>query len=207
VTPLDLIAYLKVGWNAVSGVWKFAHRNKRNLTPKDRLAARLEWKPRFEDYLREQKSQKLRQDIIIRDMRRMDSYPGHLDGKRGISPWFRAGLIDTYDKGIMVGLGWDGLVRDGNGWRYADTENGERSEVTWMRTGYIPYENIESVDWSGDDYYGYPHVYCYFDIIKGGPYERVAFCERRDNEGWEFYTEITDYNSVRRLSRKRGISR
>lgn len=205
MTPLDLIAYVKVAFNAIAGGWKFWNRNNRNLTPEARLVLRLKWKPQFEEYLREQNHKKLRTDIIVRNMRRMDSYP-NLDEKRGISPWFRADLIFTYEKGIMVGLRWEGLVRDGNRLRYVDHRNGERSEVTLMLTGYIPYENIESVDWSGDRYYGYPHVYCHFDI-KGGPYERVAFCERRDNQGREFYTEIADYNSVRKLSKRRGIGR
>jgi hypothetical protein len=198
------IAPGKLAWSVLSAVWKFFRRNKRHLTPQERLALRTRWKPLFEGYLWQHQRQKLRQDIIIRDMRRMDKYP-HIDEGRRISPWCRTDLIDTYEKGIMVALGRKELVTDGNGLRYTDRQGGEKGETTLMLTGFIPYENIENVDWTGDNYYGYPHVYCYFDM-KATPYERLAFCKSNDStNGREFFTEVADYEAVRKLSKKRGI--
>lgn len=49
---------------------------------------------------------KLIMDVIIRDMERIDSYPESSDKNKGISPWFKAGLMGTYHKGIQVGLNW-----------------------------------------------------------------------------------------------------
>ena len=46
----------------------------------------------------------------------LDNYPNTAE-KRGISPWFRVGLIDTYEKGIAVGLRIEGLVEEDDGWR------------------------------------------------------------------------------------------
>jgi hypothetical protein len=42
-------------------------------------------------------------------MKRMDSYPQVVESKR-ISPWFRVNLVDTYERGIMVGLQWEELI-------------------------------------------------------------------------------------------------
>jgi hypothetical protein len=184
----EFIAYGKVGWGVVSYLWRWARRNKRNLTPQDRLALRTKWKPTFEQFLLDRRQKKLNQDVIIRDMRRMDHYPGHSAG-RGISSWFRCGLIGTYEKGIMVGLSWEGVVQDIDGVRVI--KPGERQQTTLMRTGFIPYENVESVDWTGDQYYPYPHIYCYFDV-KGMPYERIGFADRWNTKGYEHYGEVTD---------------
>jgi hypothetical protein len=75
-----------------------------------------------------------------------------------------------------------------------------------MVTGYIPYENIESVDWDGDRYYSYPHVYCYFNY-KGEPYERVAFCQQRTLDEYVYFTDIEDYKKVLKRSKKRWWQR
>ena len=180
-----------------SGAIPGSSRRSRNLS------FALNGKPEFQNKLSEQQSKKLRQDIIIRDVRRMDTYPEISKGS-GVSSWFRAGLIDTYERGIMVGLSWEGLVKEHDGWRYANYQAGETNEETLALTGYIPYENIESVDWTGDDYYGFPYVYYYF-AFKGEPYERIRFCRKLDNNCWEFFTEVAEYKAVRALTKKYGI--
>ncbi len=35
--------------------------------------------------------------------------------------------------------------------------------------GFIPYDLIDHVDVTGDEYYSYPHIYCHF-AFKGEPY-------------------------------------
>jgi hypothetical protein len=72
--------------------------------------------------------------------------------------------------------------------------------------GKIPYESIEHVDSDGDEYYYYPHIYCHFEN-KGEPYEGVDFyVESQNLGGRKFYSHIADYKTVRRISRKLGIS-
>jgi hypothetical protein len=73
--------------------------------------------------------------------------------------------------------------------------------VNLVLTGFIPYENIEMIDWDGDQYYSYPHLYCYFDF-KGEPYERIAYCEKRNLDEHIYYTEIVEYYSVLKLTKK-----
>jgi len=45
----------------------------------------------------------------------------------------------------------------------------------------------------GDEYYGFPHLYCHFVERKRQPYERVALFERKVLDHFEFYTELADY--------------
>jgi len=70
--------------------------------------------------------------------------------------------------------------------------------------GYVPFENIESADWYGDEYYGFPPLYCYFCHRKE-PYEKLAFCEKRDLDGTPYYPEVAPYPAVRKRSRKLGL--
>ena len=103
------------------------------------------WKPLFTDYLADRHQRDLRSDVIIRDMRRMDAYPD-VTKTKGISAWFRVGLASTYERGIMVGLRWEGLTMEQDGFRYSDWSKGEAGERKVLLTGFIPCENIESVD-------------------------------------------------------------
>lgn len=102
----------------------------------------------------------------MRDMRRVDSYP-ETNKRRGISPWFRVGLLGTYHRGILLGLGWHNLVNDPalGGWRYHDWRQKDSEEPLGQKVvliGKVPFESIEEVEWDGDEYYNYPHIYCYF---------------------------------------------
>jgi len=72
----------------------------------------------------------------------MDAYPDVTETK-GIA-WFRVGLASTYERGIMVGLRWEGLTMEKDGFRYGDWMKGEEGERKVLLTGFIPYENIES---------------------------------------------------------------
>lgn len=107
----EVIAIGRVVWSAAIGGWKFWRGRKRRLSPQEVLTLRNKWKPLFTEWLQLHNHKKLRTDVIIRDIKRMDSYPEIKEGK-GISAWFRTGVIDTYEKGIMLGLGTHELMHD-----------------------------------------------------------------------------------------------
>ena len=78
--------------------------------------------------------------------------------------------------------------------------------MTAYLIGYIPYESIVSVNWDGDEYYGHPHIFCHFEYA-GQPYERLAFCERRElSHGQEYFSELEDQDRVRLTSEKFGTA-
>jgi hypothetical protein len=192
-----LYAIAKDAWNAVIG-------QKRRLTPEQKIELRQKWKPLFEEEIYRNWRGKLRQDIIIRDVRRVDSYPDIDDAARGISPWFRLGLIDLYNRGILVALRWERLIQEPDGtWREreydGDSEEGEKAVLA----GQIPFENIEAVDWDGDDYYYFPHIYCHF-TIKKEPYESIGYYrEIEDIVTRPRYSELVSFKNVRRRQGKR----
>jgi len=161
------------------GGWRFWRRNKRKLTASEVVQLRHKSKSEFEERITERKRQGLRSDVIVRDVRRLDSYP---DGnvRKGISPWFKVGLMGTYHRGILAGLSWEGLIDDENGgWRLADRRTGEIRSLRAILIGYIPFEMVEAVDWAGDEIYSFPHIFCYFDAKSNEPYVKIAYCEER----------------------------
>lgn len=162
-------------YNLAKDVWRLLSDRGRKLTPEQKIELRQKWKPLFEEEIIKNWKEKLRSDVIIRDVRRMDSYPDIDEKSRGISPWFRLALIDLYHRGIVVAFGWDRLLQCQDGkWREKDIKNDQEDGKSAILAARIPFENIETVDWDGDEYYNYPHIYCHF-INKNEPYESIDY--------------------------------
>ena len=71
--------------------------------------------------------------------------------------------------------------------------------MTAALLGLIRYENIESVQWDGDEYYPYPHIYCHFVEKQRKPYERLAFFEHQTLfNGADHFKELVHKDEVRR---------
>jgi len=179
-------------------------REGKNLTPGELVKHSEELRKQFQEEIYKCRAEKLRKDVIIRHVNRMDSYPETDDNGKGISPWFRAGLLDTYHKGIMVGLRFGTLSEGPDGWRFTNYKENEEGDIKVYMVGKIPYENIEGVNFDGDEYYYFPHIFCHF-ANKGEPYEEIVFCEEIDmGNGHPYYKEIAKYDEVRENSRSWG---
>jgi hypothetical protein len=206
-----MIEYLAPGfiYALIKDAWAMARGRRRRLSPVDIIERRQKWKLAFEAKLSEWHRKGLSQDVIIRDMKRIDSYPDIDPSKKGISPWFRVGLVDTYHRGILVGLGWGSLTQDAatGKWRSTNTKAKEAGDIKVLLVGKVPFENIEAVDWDGDEFYHKPHIYCFFDARKRQPYEDLVYCtEQMTSTGRPFYSDVAPYQEVRKLTKKRGIS-
>jgi hypothetical protein len=170
-------------------------------TPSERVKHHEALRVLFEEHIAEHKAKKLRKDVILRHVNRLDSYPNAEPGP-GISPWFKVGLIDTYHMGIKVGLGWHGLVECEGGLRKANCKSEEKGEVTAMLTGEIPYDYIETMNPSGDEYHYLPHIYCHF-ANRGEPYARLFYTHEVDmGHGHSYWKEIATYEEVKENSKK-----
>jgi hypothetical protein len=185
---------------------------RRRLSQSEIVQLRAKWKAEFEKELtkralKEKLSlKKIGRDVIIRDVKRVDKYPRLDEKEKGISPWFRVGLVGTYHRGILALLDWSTLTRTATGeWRYRSRKDGEEGDIKVALIGYIPYENIEHVDWDGDEYNYKPIIFCHFDAKKGQPYEEIAFCEKRMLDDHEYYTKIAEYEAVRKASVNAGV--
>lgn len=171
-------------------------------TPAERVRHHDDLRQKFKEEITRCRAQNLRKDVIIRHVNRLDHYPNVSEARR-ISPWFKAGLLDTYHAGIIVGLRWEGLVKAGGAWRKADYQASERGEVTAMLVGEIPYDFIESMNVEGDEYYYLPHIFCHF-AHRGEPYQRLFYAERVEmGHGHEYWKELVSYEEVARRSKSR----
>ncbi|MDD4962609.1 MAG: hypothetical protein PHI11_01675 [Gallionella sp.] len=165
-------------------------------TPSERVHHHDLLRQQFKDEIQRCQLENLRQDVIIRHVNRLDDYP-NAQNKKGISPWFKVGLLDTYHKGIKVGLGWEGLIKCPHGLRKEDYKADEHGEIKAMLTGEIPYDFIESMNVDGDEYYYLPHIFCHF-ANKGDPYERLFYTQKVDTGNGHFYwKEIATYEEVK----------
>ena len=197
-------------YNALKDLHGWFRRRFNKLTPEERLARREKWKERFRELIWKTEEQELRQDVIVRDVRRIDDYPDSIECK-GISPWFRVALVGQYHRGIEIVLGIHSLAfeeKEGpsGSWRLADLDV-DTETITAFVIGYVRYDDIENVDWYGDEYYNYPHIYCHF-AQSGQPYEKLVFCERKSiHPKHHFYTEVASYEQVKLTSQKYGTAK
>lgn len=171
-------------------------RDERFSSDVERIKNRERLRKILQEEIYKCRANKLRQDVIIRDMTRFDNYPDTDEEDTGISPWFRVELIDTYDKGILLGLRYGGLKECDGGYRFTDFVNGEKSDRTVLLVGNVPYDSIAEVNLDGDQYYQFPHIYCHFDF-RGQPYKKLWFAERKQlSETHPYFAKVADYEDV-----------
>ena len=205
--PISVLGTL---YSVLKDVLSWRRRRFHKLTPEERLARREKWKECFREEIWKRESEELRQDVIIRDVRRQDQYPDNPE-RKGISPWFRVALVGQYHRGIELGLSIHSLAFEKaegleGAWRIADPET-DADIVQAYLIGYVRYDDIEHVDWYGDEYYNYPHIFCHFSH-GGEPYEKLAFCERKSiHTKHYFFTELASYQEVKLTSEKYGTAK
>ena len=183
-------------------------KSRRTLSNSDRLQLRQKWKPLFEARIYDTHQKELRRDVIIRDVRRLDKYPNHSETK-GISPSFRVGFVGINHRGILVMLGVRELAKhkDGEHWMFAEVTTGELSEKKKvLLLGTIPYDYIDNVDWDGDEYHGFTHIYCFFDNKKE-PYEHLGLYVQTgplspSPYDLPIYTEVSTFADVCKFSKR-----
>ena len=132
-------------------------------------------------------------EAIIRELRRKDSYPEIDENLRSVSQWFKVELKGTYHAGIEVFTSIQHvLIEQGVARRVADA-NDPAGQTVYV-VGRIPYAAIEGIDWEGDEYYGFTHIYCRFRIGRRlGPYASTVLYEvpARDlGEGRKYYERL-----------------
>ena len=121
-------------------------------------------------------------EIIVRDLARVDQYPDLDDSLRGASPWFKVEVLGLYHRGLEVVVELRELMVSGKKAREPSSEE-PGAATTMIIAGRIPFDSIVAIDWSGDEYYQQPHLYCWFDQ-KDGPYEAIRLHEKDSLGRW-----------------------
>jgi hypothetical protein len=96
-----MLEYFAGGYRLLKDLISYFASRKRRPTHEVKVKLKAKWKPEVEEKLREWHHERLRHDVIVHNVKRVKEYPDGLLSK-GISPWFRAGLMDTYHDGIML---------------------------------------------------------------------------------------------------------
>ena len=194
-------------YNLLKDIYRWA-TDKKKFSPEERIALAERWKPKFEEFLIESYMGKLRGDCIIRDVKRIDEYPGTKEREKRISAWFRVGLLDAQHDGILVAFHWQKLIEvSEESYRVAKgEETSSDTAIKVVLAAKIPYHLIQSVNFGGDEFYQFPHFYCHF-LYKGEPYKAVEFYDERQTEGFSkpYFVQIGEMKKIGKLSRKAGI--
>jgi hypothetical protein len=189
-------------YNGIKDFYRWI-RNKKVMTQEEIILARQEWKDKIEKHLGHIHGDQS-VEVVVRDTRRIDTYPLIKEKDKGISSWFGVSIIETYHRGIKVFLKLEGLKYEETKeeWRYSDYKEHEKSDLNAHLIGLIPFERIVSIDWEGDEHYRCPHIYCHFISKSKEPYEELIFCEKTGEGQFVSYEEIAKYHNVRKLSKK-----
>ena len=95
-------------------------------------------------------------------------------------------------------------VEDLGQWRYS--RDNKRGTVNAFLVGRIPFDVVRVVEWSGDDYYRCPHIYCEFNKKEKQPYEDLIYYELQGVNEHRYFKEIAKLDDVakwnKRLRRK-----
>lgn len=150
--------------------------NKKSNTV-TRIKRRLALKKRFETEFWAKKPH----EMIVRDIHNDSIYPDNeYDRAVGISPWFKAEILRPYHRGISLIVGIERIqVNPDRSWRVIkhgehQTETEDAAYINAFVIGNVPYDNIVAIDFEGDEYYNFPHLYCEFSF-SGEPYEKVWY--------------------------------
>jgi len=190
---IDMLGTL---YEILKDVLGFIFKRLKKPDPTVLLKQRQEWRSEFESHMAQKHNALIYGEAIIRDISRMDNYPSVDDRKKGIASWFKVEIKDLYYRGIEVILRIDGLVYVENlrQWRYS--ENNEKGAVNAYLVGQIPYDVIRGVEWNGDEYYNYPHIYCEFSKKKKQPYENLVYYKLKGSDERRYFSEITKLDNV-----------
>jgi len=195
----------------VHAIKPFARQQKVSKPVFENNAAKIRHEQVLRDevgsYIRRINNESLRRKVIIRDIDRDEFYPRVVESE-GISSWFRVELGQLYYRGIQVFLSAGAVVSCDDGtYRFRDISNGEKGDERVFLIGEIPFTNIVSVNFDGDEYDYFPHVFCHFCESNGEPYERLIVCKEIEmGQGHKYYSEIETFESMKKNSEKYGVS-
>lgn len=179
---------------------KWIIRRTKKPDPVIVLKRREELQKEFQSNLPPKNQYGVHCEALIRDIKRMDSYPDSDTTEKGISPWFKVEVKGLYYRGIEVFISGPQYIKrlKGGRWEFTDDRDTEKKVLAYP-VGRIPFDLIEYVNWIGDEYYSFPHIYCRFKALKGQPYESIPFFAKIEES--ELLFEVDDF---RPWDRKRG---
>lgn len=172
----------------------------RQYSPQAILEARAKWYPKFYEEVYRCWNENLRQDAHVVNLKYVKQYPDSdfASKFKGISPWFRVGLVQALSDEFAVMHSVSHLKPFEGGWIHTRYDDQDPDVIQAFRIAYIKYENVEHVDWHGDQYTNLPVIYCRFKGREiGTPYDRVCYCTEGGDERFPpYYFEFEKAKNV-----------
>lgn len=177
----------------VPPVGKWLERKLRKPDPRTVLAHRQEIMAALEKRLPKPNKYGIRGEAIIRDVTRLDEYRPHdLGPQKRSNAWFKVEVKGTYPGGLQVIYGRVRTIKfdeRAERWTFVDDERASdhthvnkavqeddsADVVDVVEVGELPLDRIVSVDWDGDNHYGFPHIYCEYQGKRRKPYDRTMY--------------------------------
>ena len=143
----------------------------------------LQIKRELEQNLRWVGPNRVQGEAIIRNVKDSSPYPDGDVKERGVrcSNWFKVEIKGLYHNGLEVFtsraevLRFDSFIES---WKKVNGKESNKDFMAW-EIGRIPFKNIKSLDWKGDEYYPFLHIYCSFN----GPLKMPC-------EDFKYYYEV-----------------
>lgn len=190
---MDAPAWLALGFNIIKGIFGFLAHMVRGTKPEEILKKRQILKHDIESHLHRRKdAYGTLGNAIVRDIDRMDYYL-HDNPKKSYASyaWFRVEIKDISYRSLdcFISMPEEIIYDEGkNRWRF--TKQGEKG-INAYPVGKIPYENIINIDWNGDEYYPFPHIYCRYR--NRSPYLAIHYYLKQGREPHEYYQQVEGF--------------
>jgi hypothetical protein len=179
---------------AAPRVVRWVRRRRSRIESATRIERRLELKANVERNLPPPNQYGNRGEAIIRDVHRADRYPGDANRLKRPWSWFGVELKDTYHRGIEVFIKIGEVVVDEQRRTWRPAIRGEEPSLTAYIVGRIPFDWIAQIDWTGDEYYPQPHIYCRFIGKRREPWEEIVLYYRKADS--DFLWSADDYKAI-----------
>lgn len=169
---------------------KFIFKKNQRPNPVAILKHREQIRKDFNQKLPEKDKYGVHCEAIIRDLKRMDTYPEIEIANKGISPWFKVEIKGLYHKGVEAFISSPKYIKkdQNDQWIFTDYKDKDEKILAYP-VGRIPFDLIGYINWEGDEYYPFPHIYCHFKAFKGQPYESIPFYGKYGNSEHLFEVE------------------
>lgn len=155
-----------------------------------RIKRRLAMKKNFESHIHNMNGN----EVIVRDINRVDIYPEIDVNTPGISSWFKLEFYRTYHRGISFYTSIVKIWINKKGqWLIGESKKpkGSWEGINAYVIADIPYDNIVAIDYEGDGYYPFTHIYCEFSNA-GEPYEKIWYAPTNEykNKGYKLSEKL-----------------
>lgn len=136
---------------------------------------------------------------LLRDIKRQDRYRPDQETSYGGSGWSVVEIKDLYFNGLEVyDAPWKYVEYSEVFERWQEVATPTTTSIMAIIVGRIPFSNIVRINWEGDEFYAYPHIYCRFNGVTHTPYEEIVLYKQMSDDDPDYLMQVTGTNQWNR---------